>query len=129
MDMTGSLAVPAPVDTVWRALNDPAMLKQCIAGCESIEPDGENSYKMVMAAKVGPVSAKFAGKMRLTDIVPPTSYTLHFEGTRGLEAAGAQNELQSAIGNLVNNAVRYTPEGGPIDVTWRLQADGSGEIS
>jgi two-component system phosphate regulon sensor histidine kinase PhoR len=56
-------------------------------------------------------------------------HALHFEGTSGLEAAGAQNELQSAIGNLVNNAVRYTPEGGRIDVAWRLQGDGSAEIA
>ena len=56
-------------------------------------------------------------------------HALHFEGSPGLEAAGAQNELQSAIGNLVNNAVRYTPEGGRIDVTWRQQADGSAEIA
>src|SRR5205807_1520199 len=84
MEMTGTREVPAAADTVWRALNDPAVLKECIAGCESIEADGENSYKMVMAAKVGPVAARFTGKMRLADIDPPRSYTLHFEGSGGV---------------------------------------------
>jgi two-component system phosphate regulon sensor histidine kinase PhoR len=56
-------------------------------------------------------------------------HTLHFDAAEGVEVAGAQNELLSAIGNLVNNAVRYTPEGGKVDVTWRLLADGSGELA
>ena len=84
MEMTGTSVVPAAPDTVWRALNDPAVLKDCIAGCESIEADGENSYTMILAAKVGPVAARFKGKMRLADIDPPRSYTLHFEGSGGV---------------------------------------------
>ena len=56
-------------------------------------------------------------------------HTLHFDAATGVEIAGAQNELLSAIGNLVNNAVRYTPEGGKVDVTWRQLPDGSGELA
>src|SRR5262249_36769275 len=55
-------------------------------------------------------------------------HVLHFEAEPGCEVAGAQTELQSAIANLVNNAVRYTPEGGRIDVTWRVRPDQAGEI-
>jgi uncharacterized protein len=84
MEMSGVRTVPAPVERVWHALNDTETLKGCIPGCESIEPDGENAYRMVMAAKVGPVSARFTGKMRLTDIDAPHSYTLHFEGSGGV---------------------------------------------
>lgn len=84
MEMTGTRDVPAAPESVWSALNDPAVLKDCIAGCESLEADGEHSYKMVLAAKVGPVAARFTGKMRLADIDPPRSYTLRFEGSGGV---------------------------------------------
>lgn len=86
MEMNGTRTVPAPVARVWQALNDTETLKGCIPGCESLESDGENAYRMVMAAKVGPVSARFTGKMRLVDVDAPHSYTLHFEGSGG--AAG-----------------------------------------
>jgi carbon monoxide dehydrogenase subunit G len=84
MEMTGTREMPAPSDSVWRALNDPSVLKQCIAGCESIEPDGKDSYKMVLSTKVGPVAARFSGKMRLSEIEPRRSYELHFEGSGGV---------------------------------------------
>jgi len=86
MEMTGKRNVPAPADRVWHALNDPETLKNCIDGCVSIQPDGENAYRMVMASKVGPVSARFTGKMRLVDVDAPRAYTLRFEGSGG--AAG-----------------------------------------
>ncbi len=86
MELNGTRTVPAPVDRVWHALNDTEILKGCIPGCELIEPDGEHAYRMVMGTKVGPVSARFTGKMRLSDIDAPRSYTLHFEGSGG--AAG-----------------------------------------
>lgn len=86
MEMNGTSDVPAAPDSVWRALNDPAVLKDCISGCESMEATGEHSYKMVVAAKVGPVAARFTGEMRLEDIDSGHSYTLHFKGTGG--AAG-----------------------------------------
>jgi carbon monoxide dehydrogenase subunit G len=86
MEMQSSRSVPAPVPAVWAALNDPAVLKDCIPGCETIEPDGENAYRIAMAARIGPVAAKFSGRMQLADIDPPTGYTLSFEGQGG--AAG-----------------------------------------
>ncbi len=89
MEMTNSRVVPATVDAVWRALNDPAVLKACIPGCESLERIGEDEWQAIVAARVGPVSAKFSGKMRMTDSVPPTGYILKFEGQGG--AAGFAN--------------------------------------
>jgi carbon monoxide dehydrogenase subunit G len=60
------------------------MLKSCIPGCDSIEPDGQNAYRMQLAARVGPVSARFSGKMRMADIdAAERAYTLRFEGTGG----------------------------------------------
>jgi uncharacterized protein len=86
MEMSGEQIVPASQHDTWTALNDPAVLKECVPGCESIEPLGENQYQVLMVARVGPVSAKFKGKLNLTDIKPPNSYALSFEGQGG--AAG-----------------------------------------
>src|SRR3954467_5572491 len=83
MEMKGEQLVPAPQRAVWDALNDPAMLKACVPGCESIEPTGENEYQVLMVARVGPVSAKFKGKLALSDIRPPDSYSISFEGQGG----------------------------------------------
>jgi uncharacterized protein len=84
MEMKGERVVPAPTELVWNALNSPEVLKLCIPGCESIEPDGENAFRMAMATKVGPVSARFTGKVRLSDIEPPSGYTIRFEGSGGV---------------------------------------------
>src|SRR3954462_1616441 len=86
MEMTGEQLVPAPQRVVWEALNDPAMLKASVPGCEAIDPIGENQYQVLMVARVGPVSAKFKGKLTLSDVKPPESYSIAFEGQGG--AAG-----------------------------------------
>lgn len=96
MEMSGEQIVPASQHDTWTALNDPAVLKECVPGCESIEPLGENQYQVLMVARVGPVSAKFKGKLNLTDIKPPNSYALSFEGqggAAGFAKGGAQVRL------------------------------------
>lgn len=82
--MTGEQIVPLSQDATWRALNDTEILKECIPGCESMEQTAENEYQLVMIAKVGPVSAKFKGKMTLAEINAPNSYKLVFEGQGGV---------------------------------------------
>ena len=72
----------------WEALNDPEVLKLCIPGCDKVEASGENQYAVAMALKIGPVSAKFAGKITLADIVPPESYTIAFDGSGGVAGFG-----------------------------------------
>ena len=89
MEMKGSRVVPADVDTTWRALNDPEVLRECIPGCESIDRVSDTEYRVLMTARVGPVSAKFSGRLTLADIAAPRSYTLKFEGQGG--AAGFAN--------------------------------------
>jgi carbon monoxide dehydrogenase subunit G len=72
------------------------VLKACIAGCESIERVSDHEYKVMMTARVGPVSARFSGRIVLSDIVPPTSYTLSFDGQGG--AAGfAKGQARVAL--------------------------------
>ncbi len=83
MDMKDSRVINAPQAKVWAALNDPAMLKQCIIGCDSLEATGPGMFVAAMSVKVGPVSAKFKGKLQLEDVQPPNSYKLKFEGQGG----------------------------------------------
>ena len=84
MEMTGEQLIPLPQEATWRALNDSVILKECIPGCETIEQLSDSEYQLVMTAKVGPVSAKFKGKMTLSDVDPPRAYTLVFEGQGGV---------------------------------------------
>lgn len=88
MELTGEVRVPAARETVWSALNDPDMLARCIPGCDKMERQGGDMFTAVVAAKIGPVSAKFAGKVALTDIDPPNGYALKGEGTGGVAGFG-----------------------------------------
>ncbi len=86
MQLDQQRTIAAPQSTVWAALNDNAMLKACIMGCESVDDTSEHSKQAVVVAAIGPVRAKFTGKITLSDIVVPSSYTITFEGQGG--AAG-----------------------------------------
>jgi hypothetical protein len=86
MDMTGEYRIAAPRQQVWEALNDPEVLRAAIPGCDSIEKLSDTELAAKVSAKVGPVSAKFSGKVTLSEIDPPNGYRISGEGTGG--AAG-----------------------------------------
>lgn len=86
MKLTGEYSIPASREAVWAALNDPATLQACIPGCESLDATEANAFSAQVTAKVGPVKAKFKGKVTLSDLVPPESYRITGEGQGG--AAG-----------------------------------------
>jgi carbon monoxide dehydrogenase subunit G len=86
MDMTGEYRIPASRETVWKALNDPDVLKQCIPGCEELVKKSDTEYAAKVTAKVGPVKAKFGGNVTMSDLDPPNGYTISGEGSGG--AAG-----------------------------------------
>lgn len=88
MEMQASRTLAVSQQQAWDALNDPEVLKLCIPGCDKVEASGENQYAVAMALKIGPVSAKFAGKITLADIVPPESYTIAFDGSGGVAGFG-----------------------------------------
>lgn len=88
MDMQGSRTLSVTQQQAWEALNDPEVLKLCIPGCDSIEATGDNAYELTNAIKVGPVAAKFKGKLNLADVNAPDSYTIHFEGNGGAAGFG-----------------------------------------
>jgi len=83
MDMAGERLISAPQNTVWSALNDPEILKACIPGCESLEATSDSEMTAVAAVKLGPISARFSGRVKLSDIDPPNGYTLSGEGKGG----------------------------------------------
>src|SRR5215470_16797014 len=84
MTMTGEQQLTAPREKVWAALNDPAILKACIPGCQSLEVTGENEFSAVATNKVGPVKATFKGKVRLSDLDPPNGYKITGQGDGGI---------------------------------------------
>jgi carbon monoxide dehydrogenase subunit G len=101
MQIANSQTVAAGQSTTWEALMDPEVLKACVPGCESIDKTAEQSYRVAIHAKIGPVSAKFQGKLALTDLDPPHTYTVTFEGQGGAMGFGkgrAQVKLQAVDG-------------------------------
>jgi carbon monoxide dehydrogenase subunit G len=118
MEMTGEQRVPLPQQAAWEALNDTAVLKDCIPGCESIEQLSPLEYQLTMTARVGPVSAKFKGRMTLADVDPPRAYTLAFEGQGGV--AGFAKGRAS---------VRLEPEGGATRLTYTVNATVGGKLA
>ncbi len=84
MDISGEYTIAASRQQVWDALNDPDILRQCIAGCEELDKVSDTEFTAKVTAKVGPVKAKFAGKVMLSDIDAPNSYTISGEGQGGV---------------------------------------------
>jgi uncharacterized protein len=84
MDMTGERRIPAPRQVVWEALNDPAVLKASIPGCESLDKTSDTTMKAMVSLKIGPISARFTGTVTLSDIDAPNGYTISGEGQGGV---------------------------------------------
>ena len=124
MEMTGEQFIPLPQEATWAALNDPEILKDCIPGCESMELVSDNQYEVVLVAKIGPVNAKFKGRMTVTESDPPRAYTLAFEGQGG--AAGFAKGQSSVVltpqdsGTLLSYTAKATIGGKLAQVGSRL---------
>ncbi|MDO9417721.1 CoxG family protein [Pararhizobium sp.] len=84
MDLSGEERISAPRDVVWAALNDPAILKSCMPGCQSLEKTSPTELQAVVKITIGPLSASFAGTITLSNINAPDSYTLSAEGKGGI---------------------------------------------
>jgi carbon monoxide dehydrogenase subunit G len=110
MKMQGSRQLSATAEQAWAALNDPEILKQCIPGCQKFELESENVYLTAAAIKIGPVSAKFTGKVELSNIEPPKSYSLNFEAQGGVAGHGKGTSHVELIENDQGVELRYTVE-------------------
>jgi len=84
MTMNGQVQLPAARQVVWEKLNDPEVLKSCIPGSEQLDRIGDNEFQAIATVKVGPVKARWKGKVRLTDLDPPNSYRISGEGEGGV---------------------------------------------
>jgi carbon monoxide dehydrogenase subunit G len=96
MEMTGEFRLDAPREAVWAALNDVDVLRGCVPGCDEMERTADDQFTAKVTAKVGPVKAKFTGKVTLSDMDPPNGYTISGEGqggAAGFAKGGAKIEL------------------------------------
>jgi uncharacterized protein len=118
MDMTGEYRIAAPRQKVWDALNDPEILKQAIPGCETITKHSDTEMSATVRAKVGPVSARFGGKVTISDRDPPNSYKIMGEGTGG--PAGF------AKGGAT---VRLTDDGDGTKLSYTVEANVGGKLA
>jgi carbon monoxide dehydrogenase subunit G len=118
MDMNGEYQIAAPRQRVWEALNDPEVLRLCIPGCEEIVKLSDVEWTAKVTAKVGPVKAKFGGKVTLSDLDPPNGYTITGEGTGG--AAGF------AKGGA---AVKLVDQGDGTLLTYTVKAQVGGKLA
>ncbi|MEO6973668.1 MAG: carbon monoxide dehydrogenase subunit G [Rhodoferax sp.] len=118
MDMQANRQLAVTQQQAWDALNDPVVLKTCIPGCDKVEATGENQYAIGLAVKIGPVSAKFAGKINLSDIKPPSSYNIAFEGQGGVAGFGKGNAQ-----------VTLTPNDAGCDLGYVVHASVGGKVA
>lgn len=130
MDLTGEFRIAAPRDRVWRALNDPEILKRSIPGCEEIDKISDTEFTAKVTTKIGPVSAKFGGKVTLTDLDPPNGYRIVGEGqggAAGFAKGGATVRLEpdeAGQGTILRYAVQASVGGKIAQIGSRL-IDGS----
>jgi len=128
MDMQGTRQLAVTQQQAWEALNDPEMLKRCLPGCDRFESTGDGQYTVSMAVKVGPVSAKFNGKVTLSDMQPPVSYKLAFEGQGGVAGFGKGASEVSLAPNDAGCELGYTVQaqvGGKIAQLGQRLIDGA----
>src|SRR6185369_14236382 len=128
MDMTGEHTIRAPRQAVWAALNDPEVLKQSIAGCEELNKTSDTEFQAQVTAKAGPVKAKFAGKVTLSDLNPPNGYTITGEGSggaAGFAKGGAKVQLADAAGGTLLKYEVHAQIGGKLAQIGSRLVDGA----
>jgi len=118
MDMTGDYRIAAPRWKVWEALNDPQVLRACIPGCETVDKISDTEFTARVTARVGPVSAKFSGKVTLTDLDPPNGYRISGEG-QGAAAGFAKGGA----------TVRLADDGDGTLLTYKVEAQVGGKLA
>jgi carbon monoxide dehydrogenase subunit G len=118
MKLSGENLIAASREAVWSALNDPEILKQCIPGCESLEKVSDTSFKATVGMRIGPVQARFAGQVNLTDLDPPNGYTISGSGSGGV-AGNAKGAAK----------VKLTSEGAATRLAYDVDAQVTGKLA
>ncbi len=115
MDIIGQQVIPASRDAVWKALNDPLVLKACLPGCESVEQTSPEEFRVAIKAVIGPLRARFQGVLKISEAKPPESCVMHFEGQGGAVGFG-KGSAQVTL--------RETPEGTELSYEAKAQVGG-----
>lgn len=110
MELQGSVTIPAAPDQVWQALNDPAVLRKCIPGCEEVRQISPQEMHARVMLKLGPVRANFVGKVLLTDVRPLLGCTLNFEGSGGSAGFARGSSAIALTPVAVGTQVDYTAQ-------------------
>ncbi len=118
MKMTDTVHISAPPEAVWQALNDPAILRAAVPGCQSFELIGDHEFQAAANVAIGPVRSVFTGTLRLLDIDPPRSYRVTGEG----QSTSAGTAAGSA-------SIRLTPTAQGTDVRYEVDATVGGKIA
>ncbi|PUE20300.1 MULTISPECIES: CoxG family protein [unclassified Limnohabitans] len=108
MELTGDVVINATRARVWMALNDPAVLTACIPGCEAVEQVGPLEKTARMMVKVGPVRAKFSGRILMSDVIEAESCAMTFEGSGGAAGMARGRSQVSLSDEGENTRVHYT---------------------
>jgi uncharacterized protein len=118
MEMSGEQRIAASRETVWAALNDVAILRQCIPGCEALEQQSPTDMAARVKLQVGPVKATFSGKVKLSDLDEPNGYRISGEGSGGVAGYAKGGAM-----------VRLTPDGQSTLMRYEVQADVGGKLA
>ena len=127
MTMNGEVQLAATRETVYAKLNDPEVLKACIPGCEELEATEDGGFRAVAKMKVGPVSARFKGKVTLSDLDPPNGYKISGEGEGGVAGfakGGAAVGLTDKDGGTLLSYNVEAQIGGKLDFTGHRHGHG-----
>ncbi|MBR0898911.1 carbon monoxide dehydrogenase subunit G [Bradyrhizobium tropiciagri] len=116
--MTGEVQLPSSREVVWARLNDPAVLRACIPGCEELNMTEDNTFEAVARMKVGPISARFKGRVALCDLDPPNSYKISGAGQGGL-AGFAKGDATVAL---------FDRDGGTL-LSYNIEAQIGGKLA
>lgn len=118
LEMTGEYELPQKRKVVWKALNDPEILEKCIPGCETLEKISDTEFQATVKLTIGPVSARFKGKVKLEDIDAPNGYKIVGEGEGGV-AGFAKGQASVAL----------TEEGEGCRLSYKAEAATGGKIA
>jgi uncharacterized protein len=107
VELTGERTLPVSREIAWHALNDTESLKSAVPGCETIVASGENAFDVAVNAAIGPVKARFKGKLELADVQAPESYTIRFD-MQGGAAGFSRGEARVKLDAVDTNTTRLT---------------------
>jgi carbon monoxide dehydrogenase subunit G len=122
IDFSGEYRIPAPIQPVWEALNDPAVLQACIAGCQRLDKVSDTEFSALVVAKVGPVSATFRGSVVLSELDAPNGYTLSGQGQGGAAGFARMGAKVALSADGEQTVLRYTAS---ADIGGKLASVGS----